>query len=210
MPYNIMGPSTCLVASLTATLTCTSGGDGTTTAEQLVPVRPDGSSGHIQPGETMYLKSVQTGKFCHAVAVGGQQQIACDQATPASAAAITYTGVGMALNGQPFVNPGDGTPAYFASAGSAGSAVTFLRPPILTSTALDIYTPNGGYLRADSATDFVYVGNGTGLAPPEQFTMQVRCCGLLPAAWSGARCVQRAAASPSRLPAGKQRQPPSP
>jgi hypothetical protein len=83
----------------------------------------------------------------------------------------------MALNGQPFVNPGDGTPAYFGPSGGAGSAVTFQRPPILTSTPLNILVPGEGYLRTDTVADFAGPGGGTGLAAQELYTMQVgRCC----------------------------------
>jgi hypothetical protein len=174
VPYNILGPGGCQVASPATTLACPSGGDGTRAPEQFIPVRPDGSSQPIQPGEAVLLKSVQTGKFCRALAVGGQQQIACDQAGLSSAAPFTYTGTGITLDGQPFTNPGGGKPAYFGAQGSTGSSVTFLPPPIPTSTPVNIYVPSKGYLRVDSTSDFAYVGNGTGLTPPELFYVQVR------------------------------------
>jgi hypothetical protein len=175
VPYNILGRSTCQVANPASTLTCTSNGDGTTAPEQFIPFRPDGTSAPIQPGETMYLKSVQTGKFCRVVAVGGEQQIACDQDSAATATAITYTGAGMALDGQPFVNPGGGRPAYFGAQGSAGGTkITFLPPPVPTSAPVNINISSKGYLRADNTANYAYVGNGTGLTPPELFYMQVR------------------------------------
>jgi hypothetical protein len=137
------------------------------------------------------------------VAAGGQQQIACDQASSASAAAITYTSTGMALGGAPFFNPGDGRPAYFGAPGSAGSRVTFLPPPIPTSTPISIYVPSKGYLRVDSTSDYAYVGNGTGLTPPELFYVQVRPWGRTAAPRGVSALPSRAAPRPPAAAARK-------
>jgi hypothetical protein len=100
----------------------------------------------------MFLKSVQTGKYCRTAQIEGQLQFVCDQDTPGTA--ITYTGPGMALNGQPFINPGDGKPGYFAPATSGDSNVAFVLPPISTTTPVSFFIPGKGYLRIDSTTGY--------------------------------------------------------
>jgi hypothetical protein len=154
VPYNILALGSCQLASPSTTMTCPVGGDGTTAPEQFIPVRPNGRSDPIQPGEAMQLQSVQTGMWCRVVSKSGQQQIACDQPTAATATPLTYTSRGLSYQGAPFFNPGGGQPAYFSTPGSAGTSATFLPPPIPTNTPVNIYVPSKGYLRVDNITGF--------------------------------------------------------
>jgi hypothetical protein len=53
----------CRVDSETSYMYCpTPGGNGSSAPEQFVPVRPDGGSSPIAPGQPTFLKSEQTGK----------------------------------------------------------------------------------------------------------------------------------------------------
>jgi hypothetical protein len=63
VPNLINGTGVCRVDSTTSYVYCPSpGGLATTPAEQFIPVRPDGGSAPIAPGQPTYLKSVLTGK----------------------------------------------------------------------------------------------------------------------------------------------------
>ena len=42
-------------------------------------------------------------------------------------------------------------------------------PPIDPLTPLNIISPTGQYVRNDNASNFAYVGNGTGLTAPERY-----------------------------------------
>ncbi len=62
MPYNVGGPGTCRVDFTANYMHCPDPGtgDGTKPPEQFIPIRPDGTSDPIQPGEPMYWKSVSS------------------------------------------------------------------------------------------------------------------------------------------------------
>jgi hypothetical protein len=63
VPYFIDGKGVCRVDSATSYVYCPSpGGNGSSPAEQLIPVCPDGGSSPIAPGQPTYLRSEQTGK----------------------------------------------------------------------------------------------------------------------------------------------------
>ena len=94
-PYNVGGPGTCRVESLSAAMTCAdSTGTGSTPPEQLIPIRPDLSSEPIRPGQQVVWQSAQTGKFCRVVQRAGQEQLVCDAPTAAQGAPLDYTGTG--------------------------------------------------------------------------------------------------------------------
>jgi hypothetical protein len=174
VPINILGPGTCQVTTLITPMSCPTTGSGTTLPEQFTAARPDGGTSPIMPGETMLIKSEQTGKYCRVVQIGTQQQrqqILCDQDTPATASPFTYTGTstGVAYNGQPFVNPGGGAPAYFGPSGSTPTPATLVAPPMATNTPLQIALTGQGFLRIDNATNYAYIGNGDGTSLPELF-----------------------------------------
>ncbi len=189
MPYNVLALGSCQLASPSTTMTCPVGGDGTTAPEQFIPARPDGRSDPIQPGEAMQLQSVQTGMWCRVVSKAGQQQIACDQPTRATATPLTYTGRGLAYNGAPFFNPGAGQPAYFSTPGTAGTSATFLPPPIPTNTPVNIMVPSKGYLRVDNIT-----GYAVGARPAQPLCTLARRTALP----VGARPASSAGARPAR------------
>ena len=65
---------------------------GLSPPEQWIPVRPDGTTKPIAPGEEVYWQSAQTNKFCRVVEVSGQSRVQCDQDSPEAAARMVYTG----------------------------------------------------------------------------------------------------------------------
>ncbi len=75
------------------------------------PANPS-STTPIQPGETTYLRNLQTGKYCRLATLAGitvspstcsTQGVLCDQDTTAAATILTYTGSGLSYNGVPLV-----------------------------------------------------------------------------------------------------------
>jgi hypothetical protein len=150
-------------------MVCPANGTGTTVPEQFTLYRPDGGSSPILPGETMIMKSDQTGKYCRITVIGGLEQILCDQDTPATATPFTYTGSGMSYNGKPLVSPGGGLPSYFGPSGSAPTPATFVPPPLEPNTPVRISVPSQGFLRVDNLTSYAYCGDGDGTTPPELF-----------------------------------------
>jgi hypothetical protein len=63
VPNYIAGNGVCRVDSATSYVYCPNpGGNGSSPAEQFIPVRPDGGSSPIAPGQPTYLKSELTGK----------------------------------------------------------------------------------------------------------------------------------------------------
>jgi hypothetical protein len=63
MPNKIAGGGICRIDSTASYVYCpTPGGNGSTAPEQFVPVRPDGGSDPIVPGQPTFLKSKETGK----------------------------------------------------------------------------------------------------------------------------------------------------
>ncbi len=66
----------------------------------------------IQPGETLQLKNLQTGKYCRlaplpaglvSTSTCNTQGVICDQDSMDGAAVLTYTGSGLSYNGVPLV-----------------------------------------------------------------------------------------------------------
>ncbi len=75
---------------------------GTRPAELFVLTPSVGfSTSVVVPGSNAIVQSVATGMYCRVVAgtTAGTEQIKCDQATPATATPMTYTGSGLVYNG---------------------------------------------------------------------------------------------------------------
>jgi hypothetical protein len=86
--YNVFG--TCQVVNDTTPMYCPPGTDTTQPESQVYVERADGGSGLIKPGETLFWKSVATGKYCRNV--DNPPSIACDLDVPTLESVITYTG----------------------------------------------------------------------------------------------------------------------
>lgn len=169
VPYNILGSGMCQVTSALNSMACPPGGDGSSPLEQFLAFKPDGSAGPIEAGSSMLLQSVQTGSFCRVVQQLTQQRLVCDQSSQAAATPVTYTGTGLAYNGQIFNDPGAGQPL---SLGGPGQQGTLLPAPIPTNTPVSVSVNGRGYVRVDHAASYAHVGRGDGTSPPELFLVQ--------------------------------------
>jgi hypothetical protein len=153
-------------------MNCPTAGSRETSPERFVLFRPDAGATPIQPGETMIIRSEQTGKYCRAAQIGAQQQIMCDQDTPATATPLTYTSTSFEFNGQPFVNPGSGVPCFFGLASTSPTPATWPLAPVPTSTLLQIEMPGKGLLRVDNLTSHLTAGSGDGSSTSEHFYLK--------------------------------------
>ena len=95
-------------------------GDGSTAPEQYRAYDPTNlaDTSPIQAGDTAILRSEETGLYCQLRRTPtNATQIAmyCDQASPATATVMTYTGSGLSYNGIPLVSTGPGTPLLLAN-----------------------------------------------------------------------------------------------
>jgi hypothetical protein len=87
---------------------------GNSPAEQFVLTPATGSStAPVLPGTSTVVQSVATGLYCRVVP--DTQEIKCDQATPATATPMTYTGSGLVYNGLLLGTSASGQPATFSS-----------------------------------------------------------------------------------------------
>ena len=95
-------------------------GDGSTAPEQYRAYDPTNLVGTapIEAGEEMLLRSEQTGMYCQLRPTPTnttQITLYCDQASPATATPLTYTGNGLSYNGVALVSTGPGTPLMLAN-----------------------------------------------------------------------------------------------
>ena len=124
-PLNLLGPSGAYVRTDNATGLAYAGtGNGSAAPEQYVAYHAPGTGdlSPVQPGQTTYLQSKQTGMWCRLVASPSnatQIGMVCDQPTSATAVAFTYTGDGLAVDGIKLVAPGPGQPLLLANTTTA-------------------------------------------------------------------------------------------
>jgi hypothetical protein len=124
-PLNVLGPSGAYVRTDNATgLAYVGAGNGSTAPEQYVAYHASNTSERspVQPGQTTYLQSEQTGMWCRlAPSPSNATQIGmvCDQPTSATAVAFTYTGDGLAVDGIQLVAGGPGEPLLLANTTTA-------------------------------------------------------------------------------------------
>ena len=120
-PLNVLGPSGAYVRTDNATgLAYVGSGNGSTAPEQYVAYHASNTSERspVQPGQTTYLQSEQTGMWCRLVpspSNATQIGMVCDQPTSATAVAFTYTGDGLAVDGIQLVAGGPGQPLLLAN-----------------------------------------------------------------------------------------------
>jgi hypothetical protein len=74
----------------------------------------------LAPGTSIFVKSLQTGKFCRVVPVGETQQILCDVDSTSSASKMSFTGTGFSFQGQGFANYGSRQPLQLAGVSGQG------------------------------------------------------------------------------------------
>lgn len=175
--YNIFGDGICRVTNASNPMVCPPGNSSATTPEAQVFVsRPDGGSGPILPGDTVYWRSVATGKYCRSVdPPGAASYIACDLDSPTPSSVITYTGSGFSYQGRPFIGGNGTSPAYFGNNGQQVPPVNVTRPPLPANTPFNMISRANGtayYVRNDNTTSAAYVWEGTGLTKPEQYIAQ--------------------------------------
>jgi hypothetical protein len=92
-------------------------GNGTTPPEMYIAYHPGNEDNPtpINAGETTIFKNIETGLWCRLAPFTPQttcntQGMLCDQASPAKATILTYTGNGLTYNGVPLVQlPVSGT-----------------------------------------------------------------------------------------------------
>jgi hypothetical protein len=124
--YSIAVGSPCRVDSAASYLYCPPGAPQNDTGEQFLVVSSGANSisagQPLGPGSAIFLKSLQTGKYCRVVSVQGKQQIVCDVEDPqapgaAGASVFDYTGSGFSYNGQGFANYGGDEPLQLEEGG---------------------------------------------------------------------------------------------
>ncbi len=124
--YSLLVGGPCRVEGPAAYMVCPAGAQQNDAAEQFV-VFPAGSTGMspgaaLMPGSPVLVKSVQTGKFCRVVAVGGKQQILCDMDSASAASVMDFTGSGFSFQGQGFANYGSSQPLQLSGPGQGSQA----------------------------------------------------------------------------------------
>jgi hypothetical protein len=105
---------------------CPAGAQQNDAAEQFAvfPASKNMSAGQaLQPGTSILIKSVNTGKFCRVVAVGSAQQILCDVEDASGASVMGYTGFGFSYQGQGFANSGSSQPLQVSSSAGAQASL---------------------------------------------------------------------------------------
>lgn len=119
-------PRTASTASEAGYLYCPPGAPQNDTGEQFLVVSSGANSisagQPLGPGSAIFLKSLQTGKYCRVVSVQGKQQIMCDVEDPqapgeAGASVFDYTGSGFSYKGQGFANYGGDEPLQLEEGG---------------------------------------------------------------------------------------------
>jgi hypothetical protein len=121
IPLNVLGPSGAYVRTDNASnLGYVGSGNGSTAPEQYVAYHASNTSERspVQPGQTTYLQSEQTGMWCRLVpnpSNATQIGMVCDQPTSATAVVFTYTGDGLAVDGIQLVASGPGQPLLLAN-----------------------------------------------------------------------------------------------
>lgn len=127
--YSVVVGSPCRVESDTSYMYCPAGPSQNDTAEQFAvfPAATNsiGAGGALKPGSTIFIKSLQTDKFCRVVVTAdGKQQIICDVEDPndpaAGASPMTFTGTGFSYLGQGFSNFGSDEPLQLDPQGVPG------------------------------------------------------------------------------------------
>jgi hypothetical protein len=89
-------------------------GNGTTAPEQYIAYHSNNTANPtpIEAGETTFFKNLLTGLFCRIADFNPTRTcyskgMICDQASETTASIITYTGTGLAYNGEPLVQAWD-------------------------------------------------------------------------------------------------------
>jgi hypothetical protein len=123
--YTVLVGSPCRVEGPTSYMYCPAGEQQNDAAEQfaLFPATGNslGAGTALTPGTPIYVKSVQTGKFCRVVPVADKQQILCDVASPSGASTMNFTGSGFSYQGQGFSNYGSSQPLQLSGTPGQGS-----------------------------------------------------------------------------------------
>jgi hypothetical protein len=101
-------------------------GTGTSSPEVYTAHDPSDATAEksVFPGQSMYLKSTATGKYCRTASLEaagvrrtinpaqadctGTIGLLCDQSQPVAATLLTFTGTGFTVNGVPLVEAADG------------------------------------------------------------------------------------------------------
>jgi hypothetical protein len=127
--YSVVVGSPCRVESDTSYMYCPEGASQNDTAEQfaLFPAATNSvnAGDPLRPGSSIFIKSLQTDKFCRVVTTAdGKQQILCDVDDPydpaAGASTMTFTGTGFSYQGQGFSNFGSDEPLQLDPQGMLG------------------------------------------------------------------------------------------
>lgn len=88
----------------------------------LFPTNNMAAGAAILPGQSVYIKSVATGRYCRIVVqAGGARSLACDAAASTAATPVTMGPAGLSIFGVPLVNPGSGQPVTAGGTGTTGS-----------------------------------------------------------------------------------------
>jgi hypothetical protein len=145
-PLTIQTPTGSYVRTDNASSTAYPGtGSGGSPPEQYMAYHSDNptDTSPIDPYEPVILQSVQTGLYCRLAPLpsnASQTGMVCDQASPATATPLTYTGDGLSYNGIALVSPGPGLPLVLENSTSpsvAGpTADNLTLAPALTGGAL--------------------------------------------------------------------------
>jgi hypothetical protein len=152
-PLNLLGPSGAYVRTDNATGLAYAGpGNGSAAPEQYVAYHAPGTGNlsPVQPGQTTYLQSEQTGMWCRLVpspSNATQIGMVCDQPTSATAVAFTYTGDGLAVDGIKLVAPGPGQPLMLANTTTA----PITSPTADNLTFVPVVNPAGELVRSGHA-----------------------------------------------------------
>ena len=147
-PLNLQGPSGAYVRTDNGSaLAYAVSGSGSTAPEQYLAYHASNTSERspVLPGQTAYMQSEQTGMWCRLApspSNATQLGMVCDQPTPATATAFTYTGDGLAVDGIKLVSPGPGQPLLLANTTTA--PVTDAAADNLSLTP--VASPAGGQL----------------------------------------------------------------
>ena len=141
-PLTIISPSGEYVRSDNTSSPAYAGnGTGSTPQEQYIAYHPNNTSdtSSIDPYESILLKSVETGLWCQLRPLPSnstQIGMICDQATPATATPMTFTGSGLSYNGIDLVASAPGQPLLLENTTSApvagGSTDDLTIAPALT------------------------------------------------------------------------------
>ena len=178
VPLNVLGPSGSYVRTDNTTgLAYVGSGNGSTAPEQYVAYHgPDTSNmTPVQPGQTTYLQSEQTGMWCRLVpspSNSTQIGMVCDQPTSATAVLFTYTGDGLAVDGVQLVAGGTGQPLLLANTTTT---------PVTSGTAdnltfVPVANPAGEWLAAGCGVKMQNAPNWLSASQPACLLARLLAC----------------------------------